>query len=295
MRTALAALAVSTFSLALGGCLAPTEAPAPAAEHVATDEAALMGGEQAGQGYLDETISLGPGNCTAARVGPRHVLTAGHCVFSISTGMLKSQYSHGGWVKMTNSKELANAVTFTNQVYRTYVHPTFVEACRGGCSDDISLRSDHPADVAVIVFTQDLPSTVPQAPIGTSVVGSRSVIVTGYGCERNARLPSDGTRLKYEVSYTVQDPDLDMRYAFIETPGIRTDANEASLCPGDSGGPLYRADGSHAVIGVNAYYLFPDSTSGVSTYNLHTRIGDRRLHDVLSWLRMYIPADRFIP
>ena len=91
-----------------------------------------------------------------------------------------------------------------------------------------------------------------------------------------------------------------MRY--IGTPGMTQDSNEASLCPGDSGGPLWRGmTGSvNRVVGVNAYYNFSDN-SNISYQNSHTRItgpqyviGDVRWPSVVEFLQQNIPANRFL-
>ena len=52
------------------------------------------------------------------------------------------------------------------------------------------------------------------------------------------------------------------------------DAGVASICPGDSGGPVYRDDGTQTkIVGVNSYYDFaPSDTQGISFANWHTRL-----------------------
>ena len=49
---------------------------------------------------------------------------------------------------------------------------------------------------------------------------------------------------------------------FLLTPGRSLDSAEASLCPGDSGGPVYRDDRrGGTVVGINSYYSFPPETA----------------------------------
>jgi hypothetical protein len=61
-------------------------------------------------------------------------------------------------------------------------------------------------------------------------------------------------------------------------------AGKAGLCPGDSGGPLYRAG---AVVGVNANYtLRPDDQDevGLPVTNWHTRLDGNSRNHVGEWL-----------
>ncbi len=72
-------------------------------------------------------------------------------------------------------------------------------------------------------------------------------------------------------------------------PGARGASAAAGLCPGDSGGPLYRKrDGGWAVVGVNSNYtlaLEADDSVGLPITNWHTRLDGKSRHDVATWLR----------
>jgi S1-C subfamily serine protease len=50
------------------------------------------------------------------------------------------------------------------------------------------------------------------------------------------------------------------------------DSTSASICPGDSGGPVYK-ESNQSVIGINSQYIFSDK-SGVSYLNTHTRLSE---------------------
>ena len=72
------------------------------------------------------------------------------------------------------------------------------------------------------------------------------------------------------------------------TPGKRGVRTSASLCPGDSGGPLYRTNGrADTIVGVNAYYSFApeaEDPKRVSVTNWHTRLDTDARNGVGAWL-----------
>jgi hypothetical protein len=71
---------------------------------------------------------------------------------------------------------------------------------------------------------------------------------------------------------------------YVVTAGHAQDEAFASLCLGDSGGPLYRPDRADPrVVGVNSDYSFRDQ-SGVSWTDWHTRTSRGSLHDIAEWL-----------
>jgi hypothetical protein len=76
--------------------------------------------------------------------------------------------------------------------------------------------------------------------------------------------------------------------SYFFTPGKNLVATAASLCPGDSGGPVYRTNRTaETIVGVNAYYSFkPPSEDGpgVSVTNWHTRLDSGARNGVATWL-----------
>mgnify|MGYP000644449504 CR=1 FL=1 len=93
------------------------------------------------------------------------------------------------------------------------------------------------------------------------------VTLFGYGCTRRNTSLGSGQKRKFEFPQ-----------------GAAT----ARLCPGDSGGPLYKAtpDGV-AVVGVNANYtLLPDDKDevGIPVTNWHTRLDGSSRNHVGDWL-----------
>ncbi|HSO39905.1 MAG TPA: hypothetical protein VLT33_45570, partial [Labilithrix sp.] len=89
--------------------------------------------------------------------------------------------------------------------------------------------------------------------------------------------------------------------SYLLTPGASHPNGTASLCPGDSGGPVLLDHPvypggpgypTNVVVGINADYTF--NGSGYSTFNIHTRLSDEAPNYVGRWLQMVLPESSFL-
>jgi hypothetical protein len=277
------------------------------------DRGALIGGRDAGAGELPATMAI-KGNCTVAKVGPRHILTAAHCV----TGAQAAKFEAGKTIQITTGLPAFQDVV----IERTEVQPAWRDKCASSipCINvNVCGRSDI-ADVAVII-TRDELAGIPEASVDLSplAVGDR-VMLTGYGCEQSVGTSRIGDG-RFRVAETAIIPfDRAVHpgsYLFPEdqesglvtmmaghyslTPGPASPDGHGGLCPGDSGGPLYRLDEKAApvIVGVNANYTFNggrtvETDAGDAGYfnfggspvtNWHTRLDVKSGHRIGGWLR----------
>lgn len=336
--------------LPLGAVVACTAKDSPSSG----DESDLIGGRNARADELGSTMLI-KGNCTVSRVGPRHVLTAAHCV----TGIAGSAFTPGATIEITTSKGVGGfaedggtdasapagpwrSVT----IEKTEVHPAWRDKCASVSCGGVHIAGrNEMADLAVIVTREDLPADIPEAAIDLSPVapGDR-VVVTGFGCEDAVGGSWDYSNQRLKVAETeavafertihpgsfIYPEDRDTPLAstmdgiYVITPGptdlppvAPSDAAEAGapdaggadasapadprggLCPGDSGGPLYRLGERAVIVGVNANYTFAtgesyplgDATSRTFQYggspvtNWHTRLDNQRGLQTGTWLK----------
>jgi hypothetical protein len=146
---------------------------------------------------------------------------------------------------------------------------------------------------------------VPAAEIDTEPLAvDEAVTIQGYGCENGFDGTKDYTkaRLKFQptkvASYetmateaaapdsgvaTVYVTDQDRRQ-FFATRGQGRKKEEASLCPGDSGGPVYRGTDGARVVGVNSRGWKGSDVNAIGTTNSHTRLDANTQWDVAGWL-----------
>ena len=282
--------------LLLPALVACSEMAAPEGEGESSDE--LIGGAVTSSAEAGATLRVRNG-CTAAKVGPRHVLTAAHCVYD--NGGLRAQYASGQtvWLEPGNG-----AVPRPYRVRTTHVHPTWVSACAQiGCvgGDGTQIAASDTALIETVDAIVDVPTArVDAAPLPSGAV----VTVSGYGCEDTVMgIPTWlrsalGSRLKMadtsllpaeatlHAGSRVQGSQLVSlaRYKLV-TPGPAYATPGPGLCPGDSGGPLYRANtGRLVVVGVNASYTFSSLTGGLPVTNWHSRLDDGSPAKLATWL-----------
>ncbi len=274
-------------------------------------ESDLTGGEAASASDFPSTLVIA-NNCTVAKVGARHILTAAHCVDDVAGGV-GAKFAPGASIRISSADAVtASSSTFVEvTVERTVIHPAWLEAmAQTPQAKGLVLTETHPPDVAVIVITQATAGKLSNVPVARvdlrSVAEGEGVFIMGYGCEDGLdgadRFPTGKKRLKIHRTSTLGSEALVHDGAhiatteagavyggYVITPGQTADPEEASICPGDSGGPVYREDGTGKhVVGVNAYYSFlPKSQDPdrVSLTNWHTRLDESTRWHVGAWLR----------
>lgn len=186
----------------------------------------------------DDWDAVWIGNCTAAKVGPRVLQTAAHCVRS-------------GETRTVTIAGVQHRVTFTNHV--AYSEAQFyVEVQR-------ALEGAEPvnatADWALGVSDKDMPGQYSPLLLtpGKVAVGD-TVTLSGFGCQVwGGRL--DG-QFRVGTARVTRIPSGGSNYDVVTQGG-------AALCSGDSGGPSFvTVDGVRHVLAPNSRR----SLSGLTSY-----------------------------
>lgn len=280
------------------GCA--SEASDAEADDPGDDGSALIHGEVARAGQFPATLYFQSSECTAAKIAPKVVLTAAHCVFDVMAR--RPMYVSGDDFAYT--RDPASGQVKTVKIDALVIHPTWQDACtKTPCvSNEITAKLDA-SDVAVLKLKEDLPDVKAARIDDVPLRRGDRVVVLGYGCEegvmgtapklQDRKLKFSETsilapqRVVHEGSpLTAADvPTLSASYVVTGGPGMVN--AKSGLCPGDSGGPVYRWRGAElVVVGVNSNYTFKsDDTVGLPVTNLHTRLDAQSKHGVAKWLR----------
>lgn len=169
--------------LALGG-IVTVSALAACSKDAAppTSEGELIGGRLAREGELDSTVQI-KGNCTGAKVGPRLVLTAAHCINHL--------YYPGARLELTNAKAVGRfAAEGAGEPFRAYtlerveIEPAWKDFCANQSCSGVHISGRNTmADAALLVFAEDI-LDIPEASVDLSPLeAGDEVVLAGYGCE----------------------------------------------------------------------------------------------------------------
>ena len=268
----------------------------------------LIGGRPATLTRFPATLHIAAG-CTAAKVAPKRILTAAHCVFD--PNRLEPKYGPNKPIKLSRTPVQGHTEV---AVVAVHVHPKWKSACAESycAASAVTAKLDAP-DVAVVELADDL-TEVPSAPIDPAPLAPGDAVqVLGFGCTEGVHVADH----RGEITLLFADADIAPAAAAIHegSPVTRTDlpvyggnyaltggpgsaVNAAGLCPGDSGGPVYAQRGSTlAIVGVNANYtLKPDAADehGKPVTNWHTRLDNQSRNGVAEWLRSIgaLPVER---
>jgi hypothetical protein len=167
---------------------------------------ALWNGTLAKSGQFPASLSFG--SCSAARIGPKHVLTAAHCVYQ-QTKILKSGRKIEGFlnvnyrdgetllIKYGTRPEKAKKSFLT--IFKTHIHPSFSQI---ESKKDIEQSSD----LAIIEFEEKLPFTIKIAKVSRELFSPfDSVRLAGFGLTspslfmNHLLMGNSFTSAKYEI------------------------------------------------------------------------------------------------
>ncbi|WP_408097223.1 trypsin-like serine protease [Peredibacter sp. HCB2-198] len=225
-------------------------------------------------------IALGDQSaCTATKIAPNLLITAAHC-FDDSSEVV-------GFTTKQSNQEFKIVKLTTEEVF---IHPSY--AALG--NENEYTESIKVQDIAIVKVSPSAEfEAVPTRELDFSEIASgEKLSFYGYGCTKSlndlegyfpfrkmAKVDSLSEECLSEdqgiMTEFYQDISSLIYKNNIVTPGKKRQSDSASLCLGDSGGPLIK-DGK--VVGINTLYTFKDITengeseTGISYLNLHARL-----------------------
>ncbi|WP_438025398.1 trypsin-like serine protease [Sorangium sp. So ce233] len=268
--------ALSVAALSLVGCAVDAQSDA---ELIDSSQDQLVNGHVATEAEYPSAVYLG--GCTGVKVGPRHFLSAAHC-FSNPGSVTQ--------INVTADNNTLNQVTLTVQSVNNHPEYQNCTSCAGDNSmSDFGLKPD----VSLIIVNELTPQIEVAVIDPNPVQDGTSVTLTGFGCERIT--PPPPTRFKVGDSVTVSpltfDPATTIPGGYTTTAGPVVVPGAPALCPGDSGGPLFRT-GTNLVVGINALV---SGTSEGEIGNWFTRLDLESRYNVHAWIQGLIAAPSATP
>ncbi|MBT4790332.1 MAG: trypsin-like serine protease [Halobacteriovoraceae bacterium] len=230
--------------------------------------------------------------CTATKIAENYLITAAHCF-------------HGQKIEALGVSTLSVNPSFDFsplEFEQVFMHPDF-EKLSVEDVESVSPTFSTP-DIAIVkVIPSEEFKKIKIVSIDYDYIEESEVIeFWGYGCQETLNDISGyvATRKK-AVTVTVGESSMQEGYGVytdfyrnfskdayevsIFTVGKSKDSSKASLCLGDSGGPVIR---NNKIVGINSNYTFDDlsaegTESGISYLNLHSR-----LSFVSTWIKQIV-------
>lgn len=231
------------------------------------------------------TFNLG---CTITKVGPKQFISAAHCIGKSLPSLSLSFRGFNGRVNVNSF----------------HVHPSWIKDCWSSfrCTGhEVGSPRMTPgrADVVYINVKEETPG-IPVIPVHFEELAiGTDVTMVGAGCTRNVE-PGGYGKMRYATTSLIAPDGLTHEHSLYKeiyevtgqsnwiTSGIAADRRNASLCPGDSGGPLLtEIAGEWRIVGIAADYTFdgPYQDGAPTITNLHTRLDDQSFHNIGAWIR----------
>lgn len=181
----------------------------------------LIGGRPATKGEYPETVYISSGNarCSASVIGPRVIMTAGHCV--ADDGQI-GPVAVSNTVAFSIDKTSYTAKCKQAPMYRDHTEDHDMALCK--------------VDKAVSIKPGSISKKGPQL--------GEKVILSGYGCVKPGGGGGNDGILRIGKAKVIKLPEGKDHWFYVQ--------DTAALCFGDSGGPSFLDSKEHLIIGVNS-------------------------------------------
>lgn len=211
---------------------------------------AYVGGMSPAPGQFPLTVALPYLNCTAAKIGPKRILTAAHCLANRGPFAL---YEVGDKIELMYFKKDKLTSIFST-VAQVKIHPSYMNRIAQDYDPNATVEDPNVIDLAIIDLGDTTP--IPNGSLELTALKAKDLItVGGFGCQNDAddilgRFQARNLSYKFAEKKVASIAKFTARVNEQDASGSSTSTG----CEGDSGGPVYKLiSGTLRVVGVNSY------------------------------------------